>query len=82
VRSERALQGSRIRKGRVFIQLTSSGGGENRPIGDVPKRGNYDLLAHRGTDVERFMTLSSFRHPGWRGRARYKLAEEITRGQR
>lgn len=45
--SERALQGSRIHS------IVPPAGGENRPIGDVLKRGNYDLLADRGTDVER-----------------------------
>jgi hypothetical protein len=30
----------------------SSGGRRNRPIDDVLKRGNYDLLACRGTDIE------------------------------
>jgi hypothetical protein len=49
---------------------------------DVLKCGNYDLLADRGTDVERVRETSSFRHPGWRGRAAYKVAAEITRGQR
>jgi hypothetical protein len=27
--------------------------GEDRPTDDVLKRGNYDLFADRGTDVER-----------------------------
>src|SRR6202048_2040863 len=37
----------------MFIQLDPPAGGGTRPIDDVLKRGNYDLLAHRGTDVER-----------------------------
>ena len=41
------------RKGPVFIQLTLPVGGENRPIDDVLKCGNYDLLADRGIYVER-----------------------------
>jgi hypothetical protein len=45
VRSERALQGGRIHS----IDL----GGGNRPIDDVLKCGNYDLLADRGIYVER-----------------------------
>jgi len=66
----------------MFIQLDPPAGGENRPIDDVLKRGNYDLLAHRGTDVERVRETFFVPAPGWRGRAAYKVAAEITRRQR
>ena len=47
VRSERALQG-----GPYSFNGPPAGGG-NRPIDDVLKCGNYDLLADRGIYVER-----------------------------
>ena len=47
VQSGRAPQGSRVHS------IEPPAGGENRPIDDVLKRGNYDLLADRGIYVER-----------------------------
>jgi hypothetical protein len=76
VQSGRALQASRVHS------IDPPVGGENRPIDDVLKRGNYDLLAHRGTDVERVRETFFVPAPGWRGHAAYKVAAEITRRQR
>jgi hypothetical protein len=76
LQSEHAPQGSRVHS------IDPPAGGENRPIDDVLKRGNYDLLAHRRTDVERVRETFFVPAPGWRGRAAYKVAAEITRRQR
>ena len=45
-----------VRKGNIPADPDIQAG-ENRPIDDVLKRGNYDLLAHRGTDVERIRVV-------------------------
>jgi hypothetical protein len=77
VRLGRALQGS------LFNQLTSPGGGENRPRDDVLKRGNSDLFADRGTDLERVRETFFVPASGMAGSRHLEgCGGKITRGQR
>src|ERR1700694_5320277 len=56
--------------------------GEDRPTDDVLKRGNYDLFADRGTDVERVRETLFDPASGMAGAGRLQRRAGITRGQR